>query len=205
MKRLLFISIFFLNYFDVTSQVEISPEVGIYYRPYTFRGIANSIEKKELDYYLGFMGEVKLMSKIYAQSHFAYIFRQSTEAASEIHTHLHDLKSGLFTNKEMYINLDVLYSVFKTSKIGLGLGILHKLDSEVQENYFNKNTVLSHFSPSSIYNMSVVITNNWGRLGLSARYFYQFKSENLESNRFRILDDRSGFTLGFNYKLFGYK
>lgn len=205
MKRLLFISIFFLYYFDVSSQIVIGPGAGIYYRPYTLRGIANSIEKKELDYYLGIMGEVKLMSKIYAHSHLAYIFRQSTEAASEIHTHLPDFKSGLFTNKEMYINLDVLYSVIKTSKIGLGLGILHKLDSEVQENYFNKNTVLSHFSPASIYNMSVVITNNWGRLGLSARYFYQFKSENLDSNHFRILDDRSGFTLGFNYMLFGYK
>ena len=80
MNKLFLILVFLFCFFSVTvtSQIIIGPEAGIYYRPYTLRGIANSIEKKELDYYLGIMGEVKLMSKIYAQSHLAYIFRQST-------------------------------------------------------------------------------------------------------------------------------
>jgi len=53
--------------------------------------------------------------------------------------------------------------------------------------------------------MSLILNQNWGRYGLIARYFYLFKSENIDSLNTRIMDYKSGFTLGFNYKLFGYK
>ncbi len=204
MKRITILSIFFLCVSGLSSQITIGPEAGFYYRPYTLKGIANSVSQKKLDYFLGIMGEVKFMSKMYAQSHITYVFRKNTQAASEIHTHLPDLKSGLFVNREIIFNIDILYEPIKNSKIGLGLGMIHKLDSEVQENYFYKNTIFSYFKPASVYNMSIVINQNWGRFGLTARCFSLFNSENIDSKHFRILNDRTGFTLGFNYKLLGY-
>lgn len=189
---------------NVNSQIAIGPQAGIYYRPYTLRGSANAARQSKLDYYLGIMGEVKLMSKMYAQSQINYIFRHETEAASELHTHIPDFKSGLYINREMFINIDLLYEPLKKSKIGFGLGMIHKLNSEVQENYFKKNSIISYFKPAAVYNFSIIINQNLGRFGLTARYFSLFKSENLESDHFRIMNDRSGFTLGVHYKLFGY-
>ena len=204
MKRLLFISIFFLYYFDVSSQVVIGPEMGIYYRPYGFRVVSNYVKQNKVEYYAGIIGEVKLMTGLFAQTRISYIFRNGAESGL-VRTFNPDLKDVILSNKEMTLNVDVLYEPVKNSKIGLGLGMIHKLNSQVQENFYNTNSIIKYFSPGAYYNISVVLNQNWGRIGLSARYFYLFKSENIDSLNARIMDDKSGFSLGFNYMLFGYK
>ena len=52
--------------------------------------------------------------------------------------------------------------------------------------------------------MSVVVNHDWGRFGLNFRYFYLFKSEYINSIYSGILNDKSGVTMGFSYKLLGY-
>jgi len=157
-----------------------------------------------VEYYIGMMGEVNLMAGLYAQTRISYVFKNDAESGL-VRTFNPDLKDAILSNKEMTINVDVLYEPIINSKIGIGLGMIHKLDSQVQENIYLANSVLKYFSPNAYYNMSLILNQNWGRYGLIARYFYLFKSENIDSLNTRIMDDKSGFTLGFNYKLFGYK
>jgi hypothetical protein len=106
---------------------------------------------------------------------------------------------------ELNLHVDCMYEPFKNTKIGLGLGLIHKLNSNVQENFYYKDSEIKYFAPSINYTSSVVISQNWGRFGLNGRYFYLFKSEKLDSSNSGIFNDRKGFTIGFSYKLFGYR
>lgn len=203
MKRFTILSIFFLCYSGIKSQITIGPEAGLYYRPYGFRVVSNYRKQKKLEYYVGIMGEVNLSTRLYAITRLAYIFRNGVESGRVI-TFNPDLKDATLTNKEMTLNLDVLYELVKNSKVGLGLGMIHKLNAQVQENFYHSDSQIKYFTPGAYYNMSLLFNQNWGRFGLTARYFYMFTSENIDSNNSRVMDDKSGFTLGFNYKLLGY-
>lgn len=199
---LLFLLLFF-SYCSNT-QIVIAPEAGIYYRPYLWNVQSNGVVQKKIDFYVGLMGEVKLMPKIYAQTRMAYVFKNKAESG-EIRTFRPDLQNASLTNREFTINVDVLYEPIKNSKIGLGIGMIHKLNSQVEENFYYKDSRISYFSPNILYNASVVVNHNWGRFGLNIRYFYLFKSEYINSIYSGILNDKSGMTMGFNYKLLGYK
>jgi hypothetical protein len=115
MKRLLFISIFFLYYFDVSSQIVIGPEMGIYYRPYGFRVVSNYVIQNKVEYYAGIIGEVKLMTGLFAQTRISYIFRNGAESGL-VRTFNPDLKDVILSNKEMTLNVDVLYEPVKNRK-----------------------------------------------------------------------------------------
>lgn len=204
MNRLvLLILLLFFSYCSNT-QIVIAPEGGIYYRPYLWNVQSNGVVQKKIEFYLGIMGEVKLMPKIYAQTRMAYVFKNKAESG-EIRTFRPDLQNASLTNKELTFNMDVLYEPIKNIKIGLGLGMIHKLNSQVEENFYYKDSRISYFSPNILYNASVVVNHNWGRFGLNIRYFYLFKSEYINSIYSGILNDKSGMTMGFNYKLLGYK
>ena len=43
------------------------------------------------------------------------------------------------------------------------------------------------------------------KLDPNVRYFYLFKSEYIDTYYSAIINDKSGITMGFNYKLLGYK
>ena len=202
-RTILLILLLWFSYFS-NAQIVIAPEAGIYYRPYLFRGKSNSVEQNKLDYYVGLMGEVKLMRKLYGQTRVSYIFRQSTKAAMEF-THLPDFEEGLYINKEMTFNVDLLFEPIQNTKIGLGIGMIHKLGSQVEEKFYYKNPVTSYFNSSVLYNMSVSANQNFGRFGMNIRCFYLFKTEDLASSYIWVNHSNPfGVTLGFNYRLFGH-
>ncbi len=188
---------------SISTQITIGPEAGFYYRPYLFRVISIGVRQKNIDFSFGIMGEVNLGSGLFAQSRIAYVLRSESYSGS-VRTYPSNLKDVTLSNKEMTLNLDVLYEPVKNSKVGLGLGMIHKLNAQVQENFYHTDSQIKYYSPGAYYNMSVVFNQNWGRFGFTARYFYMFTSENIDSNNSRVMDDKSGFTLGFNYKLLGY-
>lgn len=188
---------------NVNSQIAIGPEAGLYYRPYLFRVVSNGVRKKNIDYSIGIMGEVNLGKKLYAQTRIAYIFRDEAESGW-IRTFKPDMKDAIMINKEMTLNVDVLYEPVKKTKVGLGVGMIHKLNAHVIQNFYYSDPQVKYFSPSAYYNMSLLFNQNLGRFGVTARYFFLFNSENIESTNSRVMDDKSGFTLGIHYKLFGY-
>jgi len=202
-KIVLFLTLFLLTD-PLMSQIVIAPEVGIYHRPYLFKVISNGVQQEKMDYYLGIMGEVRLMPKLYAQSRINYVFRHNTESG-DVRTFDPWLKDAKLTNKEMNLSVDILYEPIKKSKIGIGLVMINKLNSHVQENFYNEPSVIKYFNPSIYYAASVVISHNWGRIGISGRYINLFKSEYIDTKNLGIKNDRSGFSVGLNYRLFGYK
>ncbi|HMR86738.1 MAG TPA: hypothetical protein PKD51_01220 [Saprospiraceae bacterium] len=202
-RTILLILLLWFSYFS-NAQIVIAPEAGIYYRPYRWNVQSNGVIQKKIEFYIGMMGEVKLMPKIYAQTRMTYVFKDRVESG-EVRTFPIDLQNASLTNKELTFNVDVLYEPIKNSKIGLGLGMIHKLSSQVEENFYYKDSRISYFSPNILYNASVVVNHNWGRFGLNFRYFYLFKSEYIDTYYSAIINDKSGITMGFNYKLLGYK
>jgi hypothetical protein len=200
----LLILILFFTYTELNAQITIAPEVGIYHRPYLFRISSNGVQQNNIDYFFGVVGEVKLMSKLYALTRINYIERSNTYSGL-IRTTRPDLKDATLTNMELNMYVDMMYEPFKNTKIGLGFGLIHKLNSNVQENFYYEDSVIKYYSPSINYTSSIVISQNWGRFAINGRYFNLFKSENLDSNNSRVMNDRKGFTIGLSYKLFGYK
>ncbi len=204
MFRIILLAVNFIIGFTVLdAQIVIAPEAGIYYRPYLWNVQSNGVQQKKIEFYVGLMGEVKLMPKIYAQTRMTYVFKDRVESG-EVRTFPIDLQNASLTNKELTFNVDVLYEPIKNSKIGLGIGMIHKLNSQVSENFFYKDPLIKYFSPSLLYNASVVVNHNLGRFGLNFRYFYLFKSEYINSIYSGILNDKSGMTMGISYKLLGY-
>jgi len=198
------IFLLFLGFsYNTNAQITLSPEGGIYYRPYLWNVQSNGVEQKKIEFYVGVVGEAKLMPRLYTQTRMAYIFKNNAESGL-VRNIFPDLKNASLSNKELTFNVDVLYEPVKNSKIGLGIGMIHKLNSQVQENFFNRDILIKYFSPSLLYSMSVVVNHDWGRFGLNFRYFYLFKSEYINSNYSGILNDKSGITMGFSYKLLGY-
>lgn len=204
MNKIVLILTLFLLTDPLMSQIVIAPEVGIYHRPYLFKVISNGVQQEKMDYYLGLMGEVRLMPKLYAQSRINYVFRHNTESGL-VWTVDPSFKDAKLTNKEMNLSVDILYEPIKKSKIGIGLVMIHKLNSHVQENFYFEPSVIKYFNPSIYYAASVVISHNWGRIGISGRYINLFKSEYIDTKNLGIKNDRSGFSVGLNYRLFGYK
>ncbi len=204
MNKIVLILTLFLLTDPLMSQIVIAPEVGIYHRPYFFRVVSNGVEQEKMDYYVGLMGEVRLMPKLYAQSRINYVFRHNTESGL-IWTFDPSFKDAKLTNKEMDLSVEIMYEPIKKSKIGIGLVMIHKLNSHVQENFYYEPSVIKYFNPSIYYAASVVISHNWGRIGIIGRYINLFKSENIDSNDSRVMNDRSGFSVGISYSLFGYK
>ena len=185
------------------SQIVLGPEVGLYYRPYVFKVVSNGVRQNNIEYYMGIMGEVNLGSGITTQSRIAYVFKENVYSGL-IHTFDPDMKDAILTNREMMLNVDVLYQPLKNLKVGLGLGMIHKLNSQVQQNFYKTDSKIKFFNPSAYYNASFTYQHQWGRYGVCGRYFYMFKSENINDDRARVKNDKSGFTLGFSYKLLGY-
>ena len=205
MNKIVLILTLFLLTDPLMSQIVIAPEAGIYHRPYFFRVVSNGVEQEKMDYYVGLMGEVRLMPKLYAQSRINYVFRHNTETGDVWWCFIPSIKDAKLTNKEMNLSVDILYEPIKKSKIGIGLVMIHKLNSHVQENFYFEPSVIKYFNPSIYYAASVVISHNWGRIGISGRYINLFKSEYIDTKNLGIKNDRSGFSVGLNYRLFGYK
>jgi len=110
--------------------------------------VSNYVKQNNVEYYIGMMGEVNLMAGLYAQTRISYVFKNDAESGL-VRTFNPDLKDAILSNKEMTINVDVLYEPIINSKIGIGLGMIHKLDSQVQENIYLANSVLKYFSPNA--------------------------------------------------------
>ena len=201
MNRLIFFIVFLLST-KLSSQITIAPEIGIYHRPYLFRISSNGVEQNKIDYFFGVVGEVKLMSKLYALTRINYVERKNVYSGL-IRNFEPELKDATLKNMELNLHVDIVFEPFRNTKIGFGLGLIHKLNSHVQENFYKEESVIKYFIPSINYTSSVVISHNWGKFGLNGRYFYLFKSENLDSNNSRVMNDRNGFTLGLSYQVFG--
>jgi hypothetical protein len=203
MNKLIILIVILLS-IELNAQITIGPEVGMYHRPYLFRISSNGVQQNNLDYFFGVVGEVKLKSKLYALTRINYVERKNAYSGL-IRNFEPDLKDATLTNMELNMYVDMMYEPFKNTKIGLGLGMIHKLNSNVQENFYFEDSVIKYYSPSINYISSIVISQNWGRFAINGRYFNLFKSENLDSNNSRVMNDRKGFTIGLSYKLFGYK
>jgi len=189
--------------FMLYSQAIIAPEIGINYHPYhRIDGVANIDTFNTPSIYLGVLGELPLSERLIFQLRAIYVFKQntSTPGYGVLSEHLKDE----YINMAINAHFDLLYSINKNFKIGGGPGIIHKLNSRVNEVWTTE--IYSYpINPIVFYTGSLLLEYNKKRLGFVFRYFYVFSNVPKGNTIQGIYSSKSGFTLGINYRLFGVK
>jgi len=191
----LFLGIFCLvAYFNASSQVTLSPEIGISYLPFTLYGANAMKQSNRMDYVFGISSQFPIHKKWFVNSRISYVDREDIK--------WHDLCScGEFFYKELRhydINLD--FSLMKTigSKIKLGIG--PSLIVKVAE-----------VEGGGIQN-PYIYGGNKKLYGVNSNIRFQIKKLHLNLMYVRILNDLSGYAspdgnnrldLTLGYSLFG--
>jgi hypothetical protein len=187
----------------IYSQVSISPEIGLNYRPYILKNLWSEFFHNKPELYMGFMGEVFFNSNISLQSRLGYIFRKHTTVSH--HATFNPLYMGTkFINREIYVNLDLIYSFSNGIKIGSGLGIINKINSYTLEDYTTKKYYYK-MQDKTLYSMNILIAYQYRKFELNARYFYLFNTELNGPDWVKLLEGHHGLSSGVNYRLFSSK
>ncbi len=192
-----FISIFCIN--CICSQVSLSPEVGLNYRPYNFPGfIYNPYYHKQPEPYISIMGELMLTPKTFIQSRIGYIFRKDIELSGQSSwdkTYL-----GMkYINNDMNCSITVLSSVYHNFRLGLGAGFVYKLNSSLADVYTDGNWDIP--IQSYLYNAHVRADYKIKDIYVVAAYEFFFNKE-LRVESIRMEKGNYAVSLGVGYQLF---
>lgn len=202
MKSILLICIYIiLSSISLFSQISLSPEIGLNYHPSYHRDhvlVVDTVKSPNL--YIGILGDLSVSESISFQLRFNYVFRKNTRRPhSGISPHH---RENEFTNMELVTTFDVLYALNQSIKIGVGPGIIHKLNSRVTEIWTTEDRSFPVF-PRSLISANMVLYYELDRIGIGIRYFYAWgKTNDLIS--FNITSAKQGLALSVNYKIIGY-
>jgi len=202
MKRIVLLYFcFIISSLSLFSQVSLSPEIGLNYHPSYHRDGGLVVDTvKSPSFYIGILGELSVSERISFQLRFNYIFRRNTRRVNFAHLPAHSHNE--FTNMELVTTFDVFYALNQSIKIGVGPGIIHKLNSRVTEIWTTGNRSFPIF-PRSLISANMVLYYELDRIGIGIRYFYAFgKTNDLIS--FNITSAKQGLALGVNYKFFDF-
>ncbi len=187
----------------IYSQVSISPEIGLNYRPYILKNIFTEFYHNKPELYMGFMGEVFFNSNISLQSRLGYIFRNNTTVFYNLT--FNTLYMGTkFINRELSVDLDLIYSFSNGIKIGSGLGIISKINSYILEDYTTEKYYYK-IQDKTLYSMNILIAYQYRKFELNARYFYLFNTELNGPDFVMLQDGHHGLSCGLSYRLFSSK
>jgi hypothetical protein len=187
----------------IYSQVSISPEIGLNFRPYILKNLDSEFYHNKPELYVGFMGEVFFNSNISLQSRLGYIFRKHTTVSHHI-TFNHLYLGTKFMNREISVDLDLIYSFSNGIKIGSGLGFISKINSYILEDYTTEKYYYK-IQDNTLYSMNILIAYQYRKFELNARYFYLFNTELNGPDFVMLQDGHHGLSCGISYRLFSSK
>jgi hypothetical protein len=131
-----------------------------------------------------------------------YVFRKNTRTKDFIF--IPNYMGSTFVNRELTVNLDLLYRFFNNIKLGFGAGIIHKLNSQVVENFTSFNNYYD-VEPKILGSINSMIAYDFGKFELNLRYFYLLNNELKNGRYLRINGGNYGLSCGLSYKLFSSK
>src|SRR5690606_12009178 len=110
-------------------------------------------------------------------------------------------KETTFINRELMVNLDLLYRFFNNIKLGLGAGIIHKLNSQVVVDFTSINNDYD-VEPKIVGSINSMIAYDFGKFELNLRYFNLLNNELKNGKYLRINGGNYGLSFGLSYRLY---
>ncbi len=198
MKQLFLLSfLYILCTSNVFSQISISPEVGLNYRPYNLVDF-NAHYHKQAEPYISIMGELMLTPKTFIQTRIGYIFRKDIELRGQSSwdkTYL-----GMkYINNDMNCSIAVLSSVYQSFRLGFGAGFVYKLNSSLVSVYTDGNREIT--IQSYLYNAHVRADYKIKDIYVVAAYEFFFNRE-MRVESIRMKKGNYAVSLGVGYQLF---
>ncbi len=203
MRNLYFVTLSIMLLFtcEIKSQITVSPEIGIYYRPHTLMGIRIPKDVREPELLIGISGDVKISSEFFVKSRISYIFKNNNSITSERGVTWEYIGMTL-NNEEMNIDLSILYEFYRNAKVGIGYGMAHKLNTYVIGEFENFKRTNYLYTPYLNY-FTFSLDYNIGRWGIMGRYNYIHKPEAFQSYFLEFKNEKNAYTLSVYYQLFG--
>jgi hypothetical protein len=167
------------------------------YRPYILSGVNTYFYHKTPEPYFNVLGEVYFSSSLLIQVRAGYIFRKNT-STKEISAP--NYMGSTFVNRELTVNLDILYRFFNNIKLGVGGGIVHKLNSQVVLDFTSFNNYYN-VEPKILGSLNSMIAYDFGKFELNLRYFYLLNNELKSGKYIRIRGGNYGLSCGVSYRL----
>ncbi len=191
-------------YYHLISQVNVSPEIGFNYRPYTLHGWNSDLKNNKIELAIAMTGELKLNKLLFMQTRIGYIFRNNHVLTREL-TFNPEYLGAKFVNQDLMLNISILYNLTKQFQIGIGGGFYHKLNSRVIGLY-KSMMVEESLTRYILPNSNILIGYNFSLLNLYMNFHYYPIKESFNSVHLRGIDNSDyGISLGISYDVFSKK
>lgn len=137
MKRILVttFSLLFMFINSLSSQVTLSPELGISYAPYRLINYNSEVHQHKLDFLVGISGSIPFTPKVFLQTRIQLILRQNAEYHGSDLGFNPKYKGYTFSKNELNISFTGYHKVSNQVSIGMGIGFIYDLKSEIIADY----------------------------------------------------------------------
>lgn len=144
-----------------TGQVNLSPEIGISYLPFTIHSIQDwEAKSNRIDYLIGVSGSLPIGEKWYINMRISYCGRERVKWK---YSSIEQSYSNLYTHSDLNIDFSANYKVAKVLHIGIGPMVIRKVNSSLS-------------SVGDIYGQSYTYSVNGFQYGVQSALSADFRS-----------------------------